>query len=82
MTVIRGAAEVALHDGVRYGQTDDWCYNTVDKPRLGVHIHDLNATILHVPGLDHSRLSYPLSGARLPPRPESKITRPKHDILV
>lgn len=45
--------------GISYGQTDDWCYNVVEN---GVHVHDLNATILHQLGLDHERLTYRFQG--------------------
>jgi hypothetical protein len=41
--------------GLSYGTTDDFCYNIVENP---VHIHDLNATILHQMGIDHERLIY------------------------
>jgi len=45
--------------GFSYGTTDDFCYNVVENP---VHIHDLNATILHQMGVDHTRLSYRFQG--------------------
>jgi hypothetical protein len=45
--------------GVEYGKTDDYSYNVVENP---VHIHDLNATILHCLGIDHRRLSYKFQG--------------------
>lgn len=45
--------------GLDYGQTDDFSYNVVEKP---VHVHDLNATILHCLGIDHERLSYRFQG--------------------
>jgi hypothetical protein len=45
--------------GLVYGETDDFSYNIVDKP---VHIHELNATILHCLGLDSQRLTYPFMG--------------------
>lgn len=41
--------------GVSLGQTDELGYNVVEDP---VHVHDLNATILHLMGLDHTRLTY------------------------
>jgi len=41
--------------GVVYGETDDFSYNVVDKP---VHIHDLNATMLHCLGINHEQLTY------------------------
>jgi hypothetical protein len=42
-----------------YGETDDYGYNVV---RDGVHIHDLNATILHCLGFDHERLTFRFQG--------------------
>ncbi|GDY21310.1 sulfatase [Verrucomicrobiota bacterium] len=45
--------------GLRYGATDDYGYYAVkDK----VHMHDLHATILHLLGLDHERLTYRFAG--------------------
>lgn len=41
--------------GYTHGETDEFSYNIVDKP---VHIHDLNATLLHQLGIDHTRLTY------------------------
>jgi hypothetical protein len=48
-----------IKGGITYGETDDYCYNVVKDP---VHIHDLNATILHVLGIDHTRLTYRFQG--------------------
>ena len=45
--------------GILYGETDEFSYNITDKP---VHIHDMNATILHCLGIDHQRLSYKVQG--------------------
>lgn len=45
--------------GLVYGQTDDMCYNIVADP---VHIRDLHATILHLLGFDHERLSFKFQG--------------------
>ena len=45
--------------GCVYGATDDFGFKAVDKP---VHIHDLHATVLHLMGLDHTRLTYRYSG--------------------
>ncbi|QDU97732.1 DUF1501 domain-containing protein [Lignipirellula cremea] len=45
--------------GIVYGQTDDFSYNITENP---VHIHDLNATILHCLGVDHERLTYRYQG--------------------
>jgi hypothetical protein len=41
------------------GETDDYCYNIVSEP---VHVHDLQATILHCLGVDHKRLTYKFQG--------------------
>ena len=48
-----------IRPGIVYGQTDDFCYNVVRDP---VHVHDLNATLLHQLGLDHTRLTYRSQG--------------------
>jgi hypothetical protein len=48
-----------IKPGVVYGETDDFSYNVVKDP---VHIHDLNATILHCLGIDHTRLTYKFQG--------------------
>jgi hypothetical protein len=45
--------------GLSHGTTDDFSYNVVQDP---VHIHDLNATILHCLGINHRRLSYRVQG--------------------
>ena len=45
--------------GIVYGQTDDFSYNITENP---VHIHDLNATLLHCLGIDHERLTYRFQG--------------------
>ena len=48
-----------IKGGISHGETDDYCYNIV---RDGVHVHDLNATILHCLGIDHTRLTYRFQG--------------------
>ena len=48
-----------IRGGIEYGQTDDYCYNIAEDP---VHIHDLNATILHCLGIDHRLLTYKFQG--------------------
>ena len=45
--------------GSVYGATDEWGYHAVEDR---MHIHDLHATILHLMGLDHERLTYRYSG--------------------
>lgn len=48
-----------IRPGIVHGETDDFGYNIVRDP---VHIHDLNATILHCLGYDHKRLTYRFQG--------------------
>ena len=48
-----------LKSGFGYGATDEFGYHAVENP---VSIHDLHATILHLLGLDHTRLTYRYSG--------------------
>jgi hypothetical protein len=45
--------------GTTYGATDDFCYNVVENP---VHVHDFQATILHLLGIDHTRLTFKYQG--------------------
>jgi len=45
--------------GISLGSTDDFGYNVVDSP---VHVHDLQATVLHLLGIDHERLTYKFQG--------------------
>ena len=45
--------------GLVLGKTDDYCYNILEDP---VHIHDLQATILHCLGVDHTKLTYKFQG--------------------
>jgi hypothetical protein len=47
--------------GITYGETDDYGYNVTKNP---VHVHDLHATILHLFGVDHERLTYRFQGRR------------------
>ena len=47
--------------GYSLGQTDDLGYKPVEDP---VHVHDFNATILHLLGIDHQRLTYKFQGRK------------------
>ena len=65
-----------IKPGITYGQTDDYAYNiahpdgTPMRPKPSsekwtpgtMHIHDLNATILHLLGIDHRKLTYRYQG--------------------
>jgi hypothetical protein len=48
-----------IKPGMTFGETDDYCYNVTRNP---VHVHDLQATILHCLGIDHTRLTYKFQG--------------------
>jgi hypothetical protein len=48
-----------MKPGITYGETDDYSYNITKDP---VHVHDLQATILHCLGIDHKRLTYRFQG--------------------
>ena len=52
-------AGAGVQKGHVHGETDDFSYNIVRDP---VHIHDLNATALHLLGLEHTRLTYKFQG--------------------
>lgn len=48
-----------IQPGIVHGETDDFSYNITRDP---VHVHDLQATILHCLGIDHTRLTYKYQG--------------------
>ena len=48
-----------IRPGTTWGETDDFSYNIVRDP---VHVHDLNATLLHLLGIDHLKLTYKFQG--------------------
>ena len=48
-----------VRPGMQLGETDDYSYNVVTDP---VHVHDLQATILHTLGVDHTKLTYKFQG--------------------
>ncbi len=48
-----------VKSGLTYGATDDFSYNVAEKP---VHVRDLHATVLHLLGVDHSRLTHRFQG--------------------
>jgi uncharacterized protein (DUF1501 family) len=52
-------AGAGVKGGMSFGETDDWGYKAVvDK----LEMHDLHATLLHLLGLDHTKLTYRFSG--------------------
>ena len=52
-------AGAGVKAGITYGATDDLGYHVVENP---VHVHDLQATILHLLGLNHEKLTYRFQG--------------------
>lgn len=54
-------AGAGIRPGLTYGETDDLGYNIVKNP---VHVHDLQATILHQFGIDHKKMIYKHQGRR------------------
>jgi hypothetical protein len=53
------AAGGGVKAGLTFGATDPFGYNVAENP---VHVHDLQATILHLLGIDHERLTYKHQG--------------------
>ena len=52
-------AGAGVRKGTTIGETDDYCYNIVRDP---VHVHDLNATILQLMGVEHTKLTFKYQG--------------------
>ena len=48
-----------VRGGMAYGETDEYGHRATTNR---VHMHDLHATILHLLGIDHERLTYPYAG--------------------
>jgi hypothetical protein len=66
-----------IRPGISYGATDDFCYNITENP---VHVHDFHATILHLLGIDHERLTYRAQGRDF--RLTDVHGRVAHDIIL
>lgn len=54
-------AGAGVKSGFSYGETDDFSYNIVKDP---VHVHDFQATLMHLLGIDHERFTYRFQGRR------------------
>ncbi|WP_242121145.1 DUF1501 domain-containing protein [Aestuariivivens sediminicola] len=54
-------AGAGVKKGLTFGATDDFGYHIIENK---VHVHDINATILHLMGLDHEKLTYKYQGRR------------------
>ena len=65
-------AGAGIKKGTVLGETDEFSYNVVENP---VQIRDLHATMLHLMGIDHTRLTYKFQGldARLTGTEESRV---------
>ncbi|MGE0758555.1 MAG: DUF1501 domain-containing protein [Pirellulaceae bacterium] len=48
-----------IRPGMSYGESDDFAYNVARNP---VHVHDFQATVLHLLGIDHERLTFKFQG--------------------
>jgi len=59
--------------GIAYGETDDYSYNIVRDP---VPVRDYNATVLHLLGIDHNRLTFKFQGL------DQKLTGPVPSAVV
>jgi hypothetical protein len=64
-----------IKGGISHGETDDFSYSPVENP---VHLNDLNATILHCLGIDHSRFTFKFQGLdqRLTGVEEAHVVKP------
>jgi hypothetical protein len=54
-------AGAGVKPGFTYGATDEFGYNIAEN---GVHIHDFQATLMHLLGVDHERLTFKYQGRR------------------
>ena len=53
------AAGGGIKPGITHGKTDEYGYNIIEDP---VHVHDFHATMLHLLGIDHEKLTYRYQG--------------------
>jgi hypothetical protein len=65
--------------GIEYGSTDDYGYNLKDESQA-VHVNDFHATIMHLLGIDHERLTYRFGGRDF--RLTDVAGKVVHDVLV
>ena len=54
-------AGAGIKKGITYGKTDEFGYNIVENP---VHIHDFQATLMHLMGIDHEKFTFKFQGRR------------------
>ncbi len=54
-------AGAGVKKGITYGETDEFGYNIIKNP---VHVHDFQATVMHLMGIDHERMTFKSQGRR------------------
>lgn len=54
-------AGAGIQPGITYGKTDEFGYNIIENP---VHVHDFQATIMHLMGIDHEQYTFKSQGRR------------------
>src|SRR5690606_14202993 len=70
-------AGAGVKAGISYGETDEFSYNIIKDT---VHVHDFQATLMHLMGIDHEQLTYKFQGRRF--RLTDVQGRVIHDILT
>ena len=68
-----------IRGGITYGATDDLGYFVTEDE---VHVHDLQATILHLMGIDHTRLTYKFMGLDQRLTSVTRVSHVKQDLLA
>ena len=54
-------AGAGIKKGITYGKTDEFGYNIIENP---VHIHDFQATLMHLMGINHEKFTFKFHGRR------------------
>ena len=54
-------AGAGIKKGMTYGKTDEFGYNIIENP---VHVHDFQATLMHLIGIDHEKFTFKFQGRR------------------
>ncbi len=54
-------AGAGIKKGMTYGKTDEFGYNIIENP---VHVHDFQATLMHLLGIDHEKFTFKFQGRR------------------
>jgi arylsulfatase A-like enzyme len=52
-------AGAGVKPGISYGESDDFAYNPAKDP---VHVHDFQATLMHLMGIDHEKFTFKFQG--------------------